>query len=145
MERNKLWSADLPNGENKKTGSLLLPDKALAIPKFYKETESESVGYVFPELEKADQNNLKDIHAKIRTATKKFNNNLKKIAAEVGITKKVSMHIAGHSFGNIAGDKITPHMLQKLYRHSHINTTIGYQQNFIHKDADDALGSVLDF
>ena len=44
--------------------------------------------YVFPELEKADQDNPKDIHAKIRTATKKFNNNLKKIAAEVGITKK---------------------------------------------------------
>lgn len=132
-------------GKNKKTGSLLLPDKALAILEFYKDSEDNLNGYVFPELEKADQDDPKDIHAKIRTATKKFNNNLKKIATEVGITKKVSMHIARHSFGNIAGDKITPHMLQKLYRHSHINTTIGYQQNFLHKDADDALGSVLDF
>lgn len=49
------------------------------------------------------------------------------------------------SFGNIAGDKVSPQMLQKLYWHTSINTTIGYQGNFIHKDADDALDSVLDF
>jgi len=36
-------------------------------------------------------------------------------------------------------------MLQKLYRHSHISTTMGYQANFIHKDVDDALESVLNF
>lgn len=36
-------------------------------------------------------------------------------------------------------------MLQKLHCHSPITTTIGYQQNFIQKDADDALDSVLAF
>lgn len=55
------------------------------------------------------------------------------------------MHIAGQSFGNIAGDNISPQMLQKLYRHSSITTTMGYQGNFIHKDIDEALGSVVDF
>ena len=55
------------------------------------------------------------------------------------------MHIARHTFGNISGEKIPIQMLQKLYRHSSITTTIGYQQNFIHKDADDALDSVLAF
>jgi hypothetical protein len=34
-------------------------------------------------------------------------------------------------------------MLQKLYRHSSITTTIGYQSSLIHKDADDALDAVL--
>ncbi|GAA0531331.1 hypothetical protein [Chitinophaga japonensis] len=34
-------------------------------------------------------------------------------------------------------------LLQKLCRHSHVTTTIGYQQNFIHKDADDALDAVI--
>jgi phage antirepressor YoqD-like protein len=33
--------------------------------------------------------------------------------------------------------------LQKLYRHSSITTTIGYQSNFINKKADDALDAVL--
>jgi len=63
----------------------------------------------------------------------------------LNIKKKITTHIARHSFGNIAGDKVSPQMLQKLYRHTSINTTIGYQGNFIHKDADDALDSVLDF
>lgn len=36
-------------------------------------------------------------------------------------------------------------MLQKLYRHTDIKTTIGYQANFIHKDVDEALGAVVGF
>lgn len=53
------------------------------------------------------------------------------------------MHIARHTFGNISGDKIPIQMLQQLYRHSDITTTINYQKNFIFKDADDALDKVL--
>jgi len=40
-------------------------------------------------------------------------------------------------------DSISPIMLQKLYRHSDLMTTLNYQANFIHKDADDALDAVL--
>ena len=79
----------------------------------------------------------------IRFYTKKYNNWLKKIAKEVGITKNVTCHIARHSFGNISGDKIPIQMLQKLYRHSDITTTINYQQSFINKDTDDALEIVI--
>ncbi len=55
------------------------------------------------------------------------------------------MHIARHTFGNISGDRIPIQMLQKLYRHSSITTTIGYQGNFIHQSADDALEAVIGF
>lgn len=34
-------------------------------------------------------------------------------------------------------------MLQKLYRHASITTTIGYQGNFIHKNEDEALEAVI--
>ena len=54
------------------------------------------------------------------------------------------MHIARHTFGNIAGDTIHPFM-KKLYRHSDLKTTLNYQANFIHKEADDALDSVVNF
>jgi hypothetical protein len=57
----------------------------------------------------------------------------------------MSMHISRHTFGQIAGDKISPHMLQKLYRHSDLKTTLGYQSNFIHTDVDGALSNVLNF
>jgi integrase/recombinase XerD len=55
------------------------------------------------------------------------------------------MHISRHTFGNISGDKISIQMLQKLYRHSSITTTLNYQSNFIHKDVDDALENVIGF
>ena len=69
----------------------------------------------------------------------------KHVAPKAGIDKNLTMHIARHTFGNISGDKIPIQMLQKLYRHSSITTTVGYQANFIHKDADDALDAVLAF
>ncbi len=34
-------------------------------------------------------------------------------------------------------------MLQKLYRHIDLQTTLNYQANFIHRDTDDALDTVL--
>jgi hypothetical protein len=41
--------------------------------------------------------------------------------------------------------RIPLQMLQKLYRHTSITTTIGYQANFITKDADAALNAVISF
>ena len=66
-------------------------------------------------------------------------------ALGIEINKNITMHISRHTFGNISGDKIPIQMLQRLYRHSSITTTIGYQASFIHKDADEALDAVLDF
>ena len=59
--------------------------------------------------------------------------------------KKITMHIARHSFGNIAGDNIPVQLLQQLYRHSSITTTMMYQSNFMNKKTDDALQSVVNF
>ena len=67
------------------------------------------------------------------------------VAPAAKITKPLTMHIARHTFGNISGDKIPVQMLQKLYRHTDIKTTIGYQSNFIHKDVDEALDAVIGF
>ena len=89
--------------------------------------------------------NVKNIFTKTRTAARRFNKYLKKIAEITGIEKNLSNHIARPSFDNIAGAKINPLMLQKLYRHSNLKTTINYQANFIHKEADDALDAVVDF
>ena len=74
-----------------------------------------------------------------------MNEALQKIALTAKINKKLTMHIARHTFGNISGDKIPIQMLQKLYRHSSITTTITYQANFIHKDTDEALDAVVNF
>jgi len=132
-------------GKNDKAGSLKIPEKALAILNQYKADEKKS-DLVFPELKILDNLNSKyEVQRKISYVVKRLNKALAAISTELGLTKKLTMHIARHTFGNLSGEKIPIQMLQKLYRHSSVTTTIGYQANFIHKEADEALDSVVAF
>jgi len=131
--------------KNEKSLSLKVPEKAREILDLYKSNQKVNNGYVFPFLANANQKDPKDIFMKSRNASRLFNKYLKRIATICEIDKNISNHIARHSFGNIAGDAIHPLMLQKLYRHSDLKTTINYQANFIHKEADDALDAVINF
>ena len=148
----KLKWSDFKNGrlyyvmnKNEKPISLKVPVKAEGILSFYRISKNENKGFVFPFLKLANINDPEDVFTKSRNATKLFNKHLKRIANQCNIDKNLSNHIARHSFGNIAGDRIHPLMLQKLYRHSDLKTTLNYQANFIHKDADEALDSVINF
>ncbi|GAA4277044.1 site-specific integrase [Aquimarina mytili] len=148
---NMKWS-DIQKGriiykmnKNSKVDSLKLSEKVKDILKYYAPNKKKEDDFIFPELKKANSKDPGDINAKIRTAVKKFNKYLDRIREKAEIHKKITTHIARHSFGNIAGDRISPQMLQKLYRHSHLSTTIGYQGNFIYRDTDEALDSVINF
>jgi len=132
-------------GKNSKLLSLKIPVKVQEILNFYMTDKRENNDFIFPELKKANLKDSKDVFRKMKTGNKKFNYYLKSIAKKAEIEKKLTMHIARHSFGNIASDAIHPLMLQKLYRHSDLKTTLNYQANFIYKDADDALDSVINF
>ena len=131
--------------KNEKPLSFKVPAKARTIFNLYLMDKTENNGYIFPFLKDSDQQDPKSVFLKMRNATKVLNKFLKRIADECEIDKNLSNHIARHTFGNIAGDKIHPLMLQKLYRHSDLKTTLNYQANFIHRDADDALDSVINF
>ena len=101
--------------------------------------------YIFPELKAIPFSGFQgDLH-KAQNRYHKTKWQLSQIADLAKIDKKITNHIARHSFGNIAGEKVSPQMLQKLYRHSSLSTTIGYQANFIHKSSDDALDEILKF
>lgn len=130
-------------GKNNKGDSLKVPDKAQRIIDQYASQQDET-GLVFPELKGLDS--LDDpftVQMRIKTKLKAVNDDLKEVAKKAGVTKKISMHISRHTFGNISGDTIPVQMLQKLYRHSTVTTTIGYQSSFINKSADDALDAVI--
>lgn len=132
-------------GKNDKAGSLKMPGKALKILKQYKR-DNPIHNLVFPDLETLP--NLDDLYAvqqRINQKVKKINKGLVDIGKLIETDKKLTMHIARHTFGNISGEKIPIQMLQKLYRHSSITTTIGYQANFIYKDTDSALDAVINF
>jgi integrase/recombinase XerD len=133
-------------GKNNKGGSFKIPEKAKGIFEQYRKFQENHDDLVFPDLKEMDFNNKFELQRKIANRTHRLDDALKnRIAAAAGINKKLTMHIARHTFGNISGDKIPIQMLQKLYRHTSITTTIGYQSNFINKDTDDALDAVLNF
>lgn len=132
-------------GKNTKGDSLKIPAKALRIIAKYEGQKEASNDFVFPDLKGCphleNEFLLKRTIAFLTSRYDKFLQKYVRLAAKV--EKPLTMHIARHTFGNISGDKIPLQMLQKLYRHSHITTTIGYQSNFIHKDTDDALEAVI--
>lgn len=129
--------------KNAKPVSLKVPAKALEILEYYRPQKRTEADVVFPYLKQARMSSKEDVFRKSRNAISLLNKYLQRIAVECGIEKSLSNHIARHTFGNIAGDKIHPMDLQKLYRHSDLKTTINYQNNFIHKSADEALDAVL--
>ncbi|MEM6721104.1 MAG: site-specific integrase [Bacteroidota bacterium] len=132
-------------GKNKKLVSLKVPDKAQTILNIYIKDKKRKTDFVFPNLKGVNVKDEKALVIRIKTITRNLNRRLAMVAETLEIDKKLSMHIARHSFGNIAGDTIPIQMLQKLYRHSSITTTINYQQNFMHKETDDALDKVIGF
>ena len=131
-------------GKNNKGGSLKVPDRAMAIIDQYQQFKENGEDLVFPELKGVNPQDRFVMERTIGFKTSAIDKVLKNDVAPVaGIDKKLTMHIARHTFAQLAGEDVDIRMLQKLYRHSNISTTIGYQSNFIYKEADDALDTVL--
>lgn len=131
-------------GKNDKAGSLKIPEKAERILKYYEQFKENDSDLVFPELKGVDLSDDWEMERKIAHKTSAIDKFLRKfVAPAAGINKVLTMHITRHTFADLAGDTIPVQMLQKLYRHSNVTTTINYQRNFIHQDADNALDAVL--
>ncbi len=131
-------------GKNKKGDSLKVPDEVMAILKKYEVLRDEESDLIFPELRKVgieDRFQMERIISSRINALDRFLKDDVRKAAK--IKKPLTMHIARHTFATISGDRIPIQILQKLYRHTDIKTTIGYQANFIHSDVDDALDKVI--
>ena len=130
--------------KNQKHDSLKVPEKAKAILEFYRQFSNKN-NLVFPDLGEIDLNDKKSLLSRTQSVNRNVNRKLQRVADKLNINKKLSMHIARHTFGNISGDKIPIQMLQKLYRHSSVTTTINYQANFMKKEADAVMDKVVDF
>lgn len=132
-------------GKNNKAGSIKIVDKALTILQKYERFKENADDLVFPDLKVLpDLTNDFEVQRKIAFATSRYDKFLRvHVAPTAGIDKKLTMHIARHTFATNAGDIVAIQTLQKIYRHSNITTTIGYQANFINKETDDAIDAVL--
>lgn len=133
-------------GKNKKGDSLKVSEKVVNILKQYEDIKDDENDLIFPELRHVDIANKFETQKVTKSKINVIDRLLRtEVAPAAKIKKPLTMHISRHTFGNISGDKIPVQMLQKLYRHTDIKTTIGYQANFIHKDADEALEAVISF
>lgn len=131
-------------GKNQKSGSLKIPDKAIQIIERYKSFQQNKYDLVFPELKGVDFNDKFITQRTIAFKTSAIDKTLKtQVAPLIKTDKKLTMHLARHSFAQVASDKIPVQILQKLYRHSSILTTMGYQSNFTNQQTDEALDKVL--
>jgi integrase len=126
-------------GKNAKTGSLKTPEKALRLL----EPLRRNAELVFDSLDGVDLDDKYAVQFRVKSKLHEINKYLKRAAVKAGITKKLTMHISRHSFAGLAGGKVDPLILQKMYRHSSLLTTLGYMKSFTHKDTDDALDAVL--
>lgn len=132
--------------KNNKPISLPISELAKQALNYFEQFQQKSKGFVIPELCKANLKDPLDVHRKLRNANRLYNKELKGLATAAKIEKNLTMHIARHSFGNISGDKISPQLLQMIYRHSDIKTTMNYQQHWMNQEKlDDAMDTVMDF
>lgn len=130
-------------GKNNKPGSLKVPGKAQVILDQYQSDDAKH-DLVFPELKVLESlADVYEVKKKIANADGRLNDALKIVANELGFVKPLKPHGSRHSFGEAAGENISVQMLQQLYRHESITTTVIYQNNFLHKKTDDALDAVL--
>lgn len=147
LQSGRLYYKMSKNGEN---GSVKIPDKALVIIEQYKSGKSDPKnlhGLIFSflwDLESLDDR--MEVRKKIAFTVKRLNDAMINIMKWIGSTKSASQHKARHSFAQRAEEKeIHPKVLQKMYRHESVITTMKYQSNFSFKKADEAIDAVLDF
>jgi len=148
------WT-DIQNGrlhykmsKNGEWGSVKVPEKAKAIIRQYPlNVKDNPHKLIFPYLQ--DLPSLDDrfeVRRRISFVSKRLNKTMDALMTMIGSSKKASQHKARHSFAQRAEEKeIHPKVLQKMYRHESILTTMIYQSNFSYKKADDAIDAVLDF
>jgi integrase len=147
FQNGRLYYIMSKNGES---GSVKVPEKATRIIDQYRylsDPERNPHQLVFPFLQNLTSlDDRYELRRRISFTSKRLNKIMNEIMRMIGSTKNASQHKARHSFAQRAEEKeIHPKVLQKMYRHESVLTTMQYQSNFSFKKADEAIDSVLDF
>lgn len=133
-------------GKTGKKRSVKLLPQALHILKFYTIKGSKPEDFIFPFLRK-DINRINKAYFKKQLEAKAalINKSLKQLAEKAEIKKKLSSHIARHSFADIARKRKTSLLdIQKLLGHSDSKTTQIYLDSFDLESQDEAHEAVFE-
>lgn len=115
-----------------KVKSIKLLPQALQILRYYKGKGMNPEDFIFPFLKShINRSNKAFFFSQLNAKATLINKCLKELAQLAGIEKRISNHIARHSFADIARQKNSNlYDLQNLLGHSDIGTTKKYFANF---------------
>ena len=117
-----------------------LPNKALAILERFKNETTTPNSYVFPYVtDDKDIDTPLKRHEYVGKKTSLVNKNLKSIAGKAKISKKITFHVARHTFATIALKKgIRIEYVSKLLGHANLKETQVYAK-IINEELDKAM------
>lgn len=122
---------------------LKLPGKALKILQLYRLDDSKESDYIFPCLRaEVDYSDPVTLFKAISSATAYTSKNVKIIAKQAGIEKKISFHSSRHTFATRALTQGIPiEQVSKLMGHNSINTTQIYAK-IVNSKLDEAMDAL---
>ena len=146
-------------GKTGKQQNLKLNPHALKFLKYYEPSKEKENDFIFPFLyngasfaglvspedyQKASPELLSNLYKKVESRITVFNSGLKHIASLANIKKKLTSHVARHSFADIARKKnISVYDISALLKHSSIKVTEGYLESLDFESMDNALDNVF--
>ncbi len=125
--------------------TIQLPKQAEAILGHYRKASNKPEDYIFPLLNSQRTYETEaDLLQEISRKNALINKYLKTICLKTGIAKDVSFHSARHTFADLGRRKIKDvYAISKLLRHSKINITEKYINDFDTEVTDHALTSLF--
>ena len=121
-----------------------LNDFSLMVIKKYGNQSNNPNDYVFPIIN--DSMNPEEKYKKIKNFTKFINQNVKKLATELGISNDISSNWGRHSFSTSAIRKgYGMEFVSEALNHSDLKTTQGYFAGFENEQKRELSGKLLDF
>lgn len=130
--------------KNKRRYQYQLHSKAFAITEWFATCELQSdAGYIFPFL-MAQHDTPKKIDARIDSALKDLNEDLKKMAIDIGLKRDLTSYVARHSFAtNLRQKNVDLNIIQEAMGHETQLQTMTYLEeiddSLIAKKIEDAL------
>lgn len=159
VNTNGGWRISYRMNKTERIKEILLVDEALQIVEKYVDLQNRTTDYIFPLLDNnavyataitwEDRIRLaaeirKQLAKTVNSKNSLLNKYLQKIASMAGIDKKVSMHIARHSFANIARQKnANVYDISKALGHSSLSITETYLSKFDVESQDATIKRVF--
>ena len=145
-------------GKTGKERSIKILPPANKILKLYESSKEKESDYLFPfldnnapysklispeDFQKASPQLIEILFKKLESIAVVFNRELKTIAEKAEIKKKLSSHVARHSFADIARKKVSVYDIKMMLGHSSVSITEAYLKSLDNDSMDKAMEEVF--